>query len=110
MRKFIAILFSNRFGIVLATLNVCYLAKVIFAKPLIVPSLSEKIFLSINAPGLFFSYLPASFAHEFFPLLDETQIKLQVAFVVITFFMVLQWLFIAWIARTIAQKLRPKEF
>ena len=52
MRKFIANLFSNRFGIVLATLNVCYLAKVIFAKPLIVPTLSEKIFLSINAPGL----------------------------------------------------------
>lgn len=108
MRKFIVNLFSNRFGIVLATLNACYLANVAFTKQMLMPGVSEKIFLSINAPGLILAVLSGDIAQKVFPILKSLNTP-AAAFALMTFFMVSQWLFIAWIAKTLARRFGPQE-
>lgn len=105
MRKFIVDLFSNRFGIVLAAINLCYLASkwnVLLYHP------SGKLFLCANLPAGISSFLSVEFTKIFWhriPLATEAYL----ANIFLAFFIVLQWLFIAWIARTIAGKFRPKE-
>ena len=108
MKKFIVNLFSNRFGILLAVLNLCYFVSktpVIFNFP---RNVFGKLFLSLNAPALICAGISAKISEEFLTALSfEARYRLTSVF--IAFFIVLQWLFIAWFARTIAQKFRPKE-
>jgi hypothetical protein len=108
MKKFIVNLFSNRFGILLAVLNLCYFVNktpVLFNFP---RTFFGKLFLSLNAPALICAGISARISEEFLNVLSfESRYKLISVF--IAFFIVLQWLFIAWFARTIAQKFRPKE-
>lgn len=106
MKKFNASLFSNRFGIVLAALNVCYFASQgnhVTCSPI------GKIFVSMNFPAA----LSALFSRELIGIFARPlsiAAKTQIANIFFAFFIVLQWLFIAWLARTIAGKFRPKEF
>jgi hypothetical protein len=105
MKKFIVNLLSNRFGIILATLNVCYFMSKgnnFTDKPF------GKIFLCANFPAA----LPATLSVEFINIFvhnlsDPAKMILANAFFIP--FCIIQWLFIAWFARTIAQKIRPTE-
>jgi len=105
MKKFIINLFSNRFGIVLATLNVCYLASKVSnlqLKPLDIP------FMCANIPAFLLTMVPEQFIRIFASDLSfQSRRLLLMSFAGI--FVVLQWLFIAWFAKTIAGKIRPKE-
>ena len=108
MGKFIVNLFSNRFGIVLAALNLCYLANQIYGKIDFVPGLFGKFFFCINLPAALSSYFFYQIISVFFSRLDyRSEVNFKLAFFGV--FIVLQWLFIAWIAKTIAGKLCPKE-
>ena len=108
MKKFIVNLFSNRFGILLAVLNLCYFVRktpVLFNFP---RNVFGKLFLSLNAPALICAGISAKISEEFLTALSfETRYRLTSVFIAV--FIVLQWLFIAWFARTIAQKFRPTE-
>src|SRR4051812_48671893 len=109
MRKFIVNLFSNRFGIVLAALNLCYLANQIYGKIDFVPTAFAKFFFIINLPAAFSSYFFYQIISVFFSKFEyRSEVNFKLAFFGV--FIVFQWLFIAWIARIITQKLRPKEF
>ena len=105
MKKFIVNLFSNRFGIVLAALNLCYFASKVnnfTASPF------RKIFVSLHFPAaaltIFSLEFVKVFVHKISPLAEATLENVFFAA-----FIVLQWLFIAWIAKTIARKFRPAE-
>ena len=109
MRKFIGDLLSNRFGIVLATVNVCYFAKLIFGKGNL-HSIWEQFFYSVNMLNLSFSYLFGTFLQNLLPKIDiNSTVRLHFAFVFVSFFMILQWLFIAWISKTLAAKIRKSN-
>jgi hypothetical protein len=124
MKKFVKELVTNRFGIVLATLNICYFVSAkpvqfIFAhlhgesclhyqKYFLVfypkPNLPQLEFL-LNLPSLIVSAIQSRLFSTFFPgLCTFTQLKIQIVF--FTFFVVLQWLFIAWLSYKIARKIR----
>jgi hypothetical protein len=109
MKKFIVSLFSNRFGIVLAALNVCYLASKahdLRPQPLDMP------FFCVNSPAMIFTMVTAEFLRIFsfdiFSRRHEILFEALLMFLAGSF-VVLQWLFIAWIARTLSAKFRPKE-
>jgi hypothetical protein len=125
MKKFAKELFTNRFGIVLATLNICYFVSnkfisFIFAHPhgencnfykkhfLMLYPIFERSpdwgFL-INLPSLIASRFQGFFFLKIFPnLCNLMHMKIQIVF--FTFFIALQWLFIAWLSYKIAQKIR----
>ena len=105
MKKFIVNLFLNRFGIVLAALNVCY-----FAGNGIVPfQPSGMIFFCMNLPAAFATICSLGFVRLLLSEASFSRLMISVD-LFFAFFTVLQWLFIAWIAKTIARKLRPAEF
>jgi len=102
MKSFIVNLFSNRFGIVLATLNVCYFAS---RGNHVACTALGKIYVSVNAPAAISAILSREFVKIFsHPLSFAAEDNLANAFFAV--FIVLQWLFIAWIARTLAAKIR----
>jgi hypothetical protein len=105
MKNFLVNLFSNRFGIVLAALNLCYFASKIYnftASPF------AKIFVCAHFPAVALTIFSLEFVklfvHKISPLAETTLGNIFFAV-----FVVFQWLFIAWIAKTVAQKFRPKE-
>jgi hypothetical protein len=104
MKKFIVNLFSNRFGIVLATLNVCYFAGIEFS-PFGPPG---TYFLYINLPAAILTSLSVLTVRIFSSKLSVAN-EMILGNTLFTFLIIMQWLFIAWIAKIIAQKLRPKE-
>jgi hypothetical protein len=112
MKNFVKGLLSNRFAIVLVTLNLCYFAH--FASyglavshyPM---SNFDKIMLALHLPAAFLAALP-SMLIEFLSLIESLSASsyrsprfVQVIFPVFLFFVALQWLFIGWTARKIAQ-------
>jgi hypothetical protein len=105
MKKFIVDLFSNRFGIVLAALNLCYFASKIdnFSAYLL-----GKLFVLLHFPAVASTLLSLElvriFAHKIAPSSETTLGNMFFAV-----FIVLQWLCIAWIAKTLAQKFRPQN-
>jgi hypothetical protein len=105
MKKFIVSLFSNRFGIVLATLNVCcFVSK---GKFLLEYPLDINLYC-FNLPAVISTLLSLEIVKIFQHKLSFTaETSLANAFFV--FFIVLQWLFIAWSAKTIARKFRRAE-
>ena len=108
MKKFIVNLFSNRFGIVLAALNACYF---IYKTPVLFDfprTFFSKLFLSLNSPALIATGILHEILREFIPKLSY-EMQYRVSSAIIGFFIVLQWLFIAWIAKTLAQKFRPTQ-
>jgi len=105
MRKFIVNLFSNHFGIILAALNLCYFVSKINVFPI---SPFGKIFACANLPAFASAILSLEFVKIFIHRPSfSTEEFLGYGFLAV--FIVLQWLFIAWIAKTLAARFRPKE-
>ena len=126
MRKFIVNLMTNRFGIVLAALNVCYFIsrnltgyifshgdgdRCVFVKYLVVKGMKfqcPEFMLSINLPALTASVIQGDLTQSFFSdFCVYTQAKFQIIF--LAFFITFQWLFIGWTAKTIARAVRPSH-
>lgn len=105
MKKFVIDLFSNRFGIVLAALNVCYLAAKIQDIVNIPQTFLGKVFVCLNIPAFILSRLAYKIDALLFGEIKYS-IQISVKLVLFTLFIILQWLVIAWIARTIAVKIR----
>jgi hypothetical protein len=105
MKKFVINLFSNRFGIILAALNVCYFmskGEGLLRLPF------EKLFACANLPALISTALTLEFIKIFSHRLSHAA-EMMLGNTFFPFFIVLQWLFIAWIAKTLAAKIqRPK--
>lgn len=105
MKKFVIELISNRFGIVLAALNLCYFASLGFDS---IGRLSGSVFASLNMPAA----IPTAvtlligklFIRDLSPIDPQTIIAL-----VFSFFIALQWLFVAWSARRLAARFRKGE-
>jgi hypothetical protein len=126
MKKFIVDLITNRFGIVLATLNVCYFVSRKFvyyafshgnndecmilkhqAFSLMKLHYAETI-LNINSPAALASLLQGKFMQSVFPdFCVFTHLKIQIVFLI--FFITFQWLFIGWAAKTIARAVQPNQ-
>lgn len=102
MKKFIVQLFSNRFGIVLAALNLCYFVSQngdFVRQPL------GRIFLSVNSAAGIASLLSVKFIEMFRHDLTNQMALANFFFV---FFCALQWLLVAWCAKTLAASIHPK--
>lgn len=105
MKKFIVQLVSNRLGIFLAALNICYFVSEnsnFFRAPF------GKIFLSANTPAGITALLSVEVIKLFAHNIDSPE-QMALTNVLFFFFCIVQWLFIAWIAKTLAAKFRPKE-
>ncbi len=122
MKKFVKELFTNRFGIVLATLNICYLASTKFVHYTfshgnqdtcvfynhsvfywIKLQFAEKFFC-LNSPAILAFIIPNEITRIIFSdFCLFTRAKFQISLLV--FLMVLQWLFIGWVSKKIARKL-----
>ncbi len=115
MWNFIRSLLSNRFGIVLATLNVCYFLTrdfmtylfshehgvncLVFENPQIMSWVYPGV---LNIPALLASVISSEIVMAIFPnfcAFTHTQIH----FLTTAFFITFQWLLIGWLAKTIAQ-------
>jgi hypothetical protein len=125
MKKFVKGLITNRLGIVLAALNVCYFLSENTIRLILQhshaencltssrhilfwmqASFSKLLFANINSPAILLSILPGKFIQMNFPdLCVFTLAKFQIIFFL--FFITLQWLFIGWMAKTIARRIRP---
>lgn len=121
MKKFVKELATNRFGIVMATLNICYFLSTRFLHNLFSKKfqaapfyLNENMFywlefyfpkmmININAPAILISSLPTFFVAMVSKIPATIENKLFLAFS--TFFVIFQWLFIGWAAKKIAKKL-----
>jgi hypothetical protein len=108
MKKFVVNLFSYRFGIVLAAINLCYFASKGFGLFDFLRNPSAKYFLSLNFPAAMFAGLSYRVTHIIFP---EIPFAAQTSLKGILFagFIVIQWLFIGWLTKTLAEKFRSKE-
>ena len=117
---------ANRFGIILATLNVCYFVSMkyvhfIFEHTHSVENCFKHGFslmgltinsagymLNLNSPAGILSFFPGVFMQLTFPdFCFFTQEKFQLVFFLLL--VTLQWLFIAHLARIIARKIRPNQ-
>ena len=102
--NFVKGLLSNRFGIILATINVCGFVLYFQSYENCYPSMPKLIFTVLNIPALSFSGLCGILVHVF---TNEFITSGQIAFFfyfLVSFFIILQWLFIAKLARAIAEK------
>ncbi|HEX8368690.1 MAG TPA: hypothetical protein VF604_09125 [Pyrinomonadaceae bacterium] len=97
-------LLTNRFGIVLAALNLCYFVSGNFIGGHFSLSNFDKIMLSQNAPAIVLSFAPNRLIHFLFPELDWLSLS-QITLIFILSFVALQWLFIGWTSKMIARKL-----
>ncbi len=127
MKKFVVNLFSNRFGIFLATVNVCYFLlrpyfqrvfehnhgescfvfKGFFLFPVNLTNVDDLMILQ-NLPATILSFFPRFLINDLTPgFCVYTQIKFH--FIFFASFIVIQWLFIGWLAKTLAAKISPPE-
>lgn len=95
-------LLTNRLGIVLATLNLCYFVSGNFIGAHFSPGNFDKLMLSQNAPAIALCFVPNRLIHFLFP---QTDWLWQITLVFLLSFVALQWLFIGWTAKMIARKL-----
>ena len=122
MKNFVKSLVTNRFWIVFAALNVCYLVSkkivsfvflsscedntVFFKKHMFfwMNVYFDQIMHYINLPAI----MALIFADGWLALLTNFSISTQAKFqdIFLIFFITLQWLFIGWAAKSIAQKIR----
>jgi hypothetical protein len=132
MKNLVVGLLTNRFGIVLAALNVCYFVsrgfvrnvfehihgeKYVFEQIIVekrffsdhfilsLPAMRFTVMELINVPALLLSLFSSKFINLFFSAeCFFTRAKFEIAFIL--FFVTLQWLFIGWLAKTIALKIQ----
>ncbi|MBS1795765.1 MAG: hypothetical protein JSS81_18060 [Acidobacteria bacterium] len=109
MKKFIVDLVSNRFGIVLATLNVCFLAGKYNGLFELHHNPARLVFSSLNAPALIASGISYQILKNFL-FEPPAELRMTFIFAFVTGFIVLQWLAIAWFARRVALRFRRPEF
>ena len=105
MKSFIKELITNRFGIVLAALNVCYFVAGDIPMAIYRTSNFSKIMICQNAPSAILTFIPLGVVKLLFPFTTFSFFEKHFGFAVFLFFVTLQWLFIAWLSRKIAQKL-----
>jgi hypothetical protein len=105
MRKFIVNLFSNRFGIVLATLNLCVFAAAgrdLFNYPL------GKIFACINLPSMISTWLSVEFIRIFAGQFSFAARNVLIG-TLLGVFIALQWLLIARFASRLADRIQRSD-
>ena len=105
MKKFVAALLTNRFGIVLATLNVCYFAFNGFNKIHHTIGNFHKIMWILHVPATILAGVSLKIVEFIFSVSNIFSYR-QILSVTFLFFVTLQWLFVAWIAKTAAQKIQ----
>lgn len=105
MKNFVVELLSNRFGTVLATLNVCYFLSSRFPELTYPLSNFDKLMLVQNLPASILTHIPLRII-EFLFFMPHRFDYMQYIVTVFLFFVTLQWLFIAWLARKIALKIQ----
>ena len=103
MKNFVKELITNRFGIVLATLNVCYFVSLSSANFRSLRGF-DILILALNIPASTLTFISASIIKFLFSM-SYRMIYEQFAFGFGMFLIIFQWLFIAWLARKIALKL-----
>jgi hypothetical protein len=108
MKKFIVDLFSNRLGIALAALNLCCFAAVGFSFFGFMRNSPGKYFLALHLPALAAAAVSFEIVRPFAPdLAYAAQMNVKGGFFAV--FLVAQWLLIAWVAKTLAGKLRRRN-
>lgn len=107
MKEFVKSLLTNRLGIVLAAWNVSYFFyQVNYTTPL-TTKLAEKFFICLNLPAIIASILPSEFLG--FLIFNSSQVfRFQIRYFSFIIFMIFQWVFIAHLAKVIAQRLSEK--
>ncbi len=106
MKNFVKGLITNRLGIVLAGLNLCYFAHDSL-KGINQPLTNfDKIMLGQNSPALLLTIIPLAAVKSLFSMTMFEFLWGQFGFITFLFFVTLQWLFIGWTAKKIAQKIR----
>lgn len=106
MRKFIVNLLSNHFGIILAALNVCFFMS---KNDVLIKQPFGKLFLCANFPAAISALLSVEFVKIFaHRLAFSTENLLGTTFFV--FFCIAQWLLVAYVAKTLAAKIRRPKF
>jgi hypothetical protein len=108
LRNLIKSLLTNRFGIVLGTLNVVYFFNQLICPPSFSTTPSKIIFLCINLPALVGSALPSTLIESLFNLSHVA--PHQVRIFSFAFFMMVQWLLIAHLARVFAKRIADLRF
>lgn len=103
MKNFVKGLLTNRFGIVLAALNVCYFLSVNFPKANYPSNNFGITMLILNFPAAILTYVPLGIIKFLFSV-SEILLYRQLVSVIYLFFVTFQWLFISWLANKIAQK------
>ena len=106
MRKFIRELFSNRFGIVLAALNLCYLMSHDHQPT---RHLLDMPVFCANIPAGALGFLSLKGIESLFNVELSLTVSANLASVFFVFFITLQWLFIAWIAKMLAARILRKS-
>lgn len=101
--NFVKGLLTNRFGIILATLNVCCLV-FNYDNFMCGQTISGKAILCINIPAIILAKITSDIPYIFFQSVPYHSF-IQIAFLFLPIFVLIQWLFIAHLARVIAQKL-----
>ncbi|MCU1290744.1 MAG: hypothetical protein JWN60_2973 [Acidobacteria bacterium] len=126
MKKFIKELVTNRFGIVLAALNLCYLAAQKFVPYAFSHGIGDECtffrhnvffwiklhyneaMFDINLPAALAALIHGKFTQIIFPdFCFFTHARFQI--VAFAFFVTFQWLFIGWTAKTVARLIQPKR-
>ncbi|HQU83563.1 MAG TPA: hypothetical protein PKY59_10575 [Pyrinomonadaceae bacterium] len=123
MKGFIKQLLTNRLGIILATLNLCYMVSSPFFKELIskgnvgkfsayfnyekliINAGSSNIIFAANFPSEIIASITDSLLHLFLPkigIFENGFYQLSL----FTFFMIFQWLLIGWTAKKIASAIQ----
>lgn len=101
--NFIRSLLTNRFGIILATLNVCYL---FWSFDTIRPKISV-VFGCMNALAMIPTAITGVLFKSFFSGLSFSTSR-QIMILFFAFFITLQWLLIAHLARVIAVRISER--
>lgn len=105
MKNFVVGLLTNRFGIVLATLNVCYFVSDYFTNIFKTSNNFGKIIVVLNVPAIILTAIPLRIMDFLFSIPNLFSQRQLLSFIFL-FFVTLQWLFIGWLAKTIALKIQ----
>lgn len=106
-RKLIMSLITNRFGIVLAALNLSFFASQISSASIMKHTVQETVFICMNIPAIFAALVSSSIV-ELFVRLDGHADRNLIAIIFVSIYLVAQWLLIAHVARIGANYLRSK--
>jgi hypothetical protein len=107
MKNLVKGMITNRLGIVLATLNVCYFVANGLPNPAYRLSNFGGIMLTLHTPAIIFTFIPLEAGRLLFSTSYLFSYR-QFVLVLFVFFVTLQWLFIGWAAKAIARRIQPK--